>query len=163
MKTDSKAAITATVAWLESIVIDLNLCPFAKAIHAKNQIQYSVCDGNKTVELLAALRFELGRLAATDAKTIDSTLVIFTSALVEFTDYGNLLDLSRLLLDELKLEGIIQIASFHPAYQFAGTDKDDVSNYTNRSPFPRYTCFAKPASPAPLSRITILMESTKGT
>lgn len=136
MKTSAEDAITTTVAWLETVVIDLNLCPFAKAIHVKNRIRYSVCFATKTGEILAHLTQELRLLHAAPANEIESTLLISTEGLNEFASYNNFLDLCKLLLEELNLEGVIQIATFHPDYQFAGTVYSDVTNCTNRSPYP---------------------------
>jgi len=134
VRRDDVTAIT--IAWLERIVIGLNLCPFAKAVHTKNQIRYVVSDGLKSDILLADLKRELKLLIETAPEQVESTLLIFSAALIEFVSYNHFLDLCNLVLGEMDLDGVVQIASFHPKYQFAGTVDEDVTNYTNRSPFP---------------------------
>jgi uncharacterized protein len=128
--------IEQTQAWLEKAVIGLNLCPFAKAVHTKNQIRW-VCSAATTAEdLLGELMDELQWLAAADPETIDTTLLIHPQVLTDFLDYNDFLDVADAALEELKLAGVLQIASFHPQFQFAGTDADDIGNCSNRSPFP---------------------------
>ena len=122
--------IDATRSWLEKAVIGLNLCPFAKAVHVKGQIRYAVSAAQTQDELLQDLVHELKYLAAADPGDIDTTLLIHPFALADF------LDVADAALGELALTGEIQIASFHPRYQFAGTRPDDIENYTNRSPYP---------------------------
>lgn len=125
-----------TQAWLEKIVIGLNLCPFAKAVHVKKQIRYTVCDATTTEELCSVLIAELDTLAAVDPQEIDTTLLIHPYVLTDFIDYNDFLDIADEILQESGLAGDIQIASFHPQYQFAETEPEDIENYTNRSPFP---------------------------
>ena len=122
--------IDATRNWLEKAVIGLNLCPFAKAVHVKRQIRYAVSDAQTEDELLDDLVRELKYLAAANPNDVETTLLIHPFALVDF------LDVADAALDELDLTGEMQIASFHPRYQFAGTQPDDIENYTNRSPYP---------------------------
>jgi hypothetical protein len=133
---ESAAVITATIRWLERAVIGLNLCPFAKAVHVKRQIRYVVCAATTEEELLAELIGELQVLAAADPAEIETTLLIHPRVLADFLDYNDFLDIAEAAIVELKLDGEIQIASFHPQYQFAGTDTEDISNFTNRSPYP---------------------------
>ncbi len=128
--------IAATRHWLEVAVIGLNLCPFAKAVHVKRQIRYVVTQASSTSELLAVLRDEMFLLAKTDANEIDTTLLIHPQALTDFIDYTTFLRQADRLLRKEGLEGVLQIASFHPAYEFAGSDPDDIENCSNRSPFP---------------------------
>ena len=128
--------IAATRHWLEVAVIGLNLCPFAKAVHVKRQIRYVLTQAGSDSELLAVLRDELSLLAKTDANEIDTTLLIHPQALTDFIDYTAFLRQADWLLRKQGLEGILQIASFHPAYEFAGSDPDDIENCSNRSPFP---------------------------
>jgi hypothetical protein len=135
-KTKNEEAIAKTVLWIERVVIGLNLCPFAKAIHAKNQIRYEVSNACESRTLLADLKRELSLLVETAPNQIESTFLILSDGLSEFTQYNHFLDLCTLLLEEMQLDGVIQIASFHPHYQFENTNHDDVTNYTNRSPFP---------------------------
>ena len=128
--------IAATKEWLEKIVIGLNLCPFAKAVHVKNQIRYVVSTAGNSDALLADLKSELRSLDGADPEQIESTLLIHPDVLTDFVEYNNFLSVCDSAIEELELDGIIQVASFHPQYQFADTKIDDVSNYTNRSPYP---------------------------
>ena len=130
------AAIAATRAWLERAVIGLGLCPFAKAVHAKNQIRYVVSGARNTDSLLDDLERELRLLAETPSEEIDTTLLIHPHVLEDFLDYNDFLELADGVVEEVGLEGVLQVASFHPRYQFEGTEPDDITNYTNRSPYP---------------------------
>jgi hypothetical protein len=114
----------------------LNLCPFAKAVHLQNQIRYFVSSSKFEEQLLGDLKAELINLRNTDPKEIDTTLVIHPHALADFTEFTNFLVVADSIIKKLKLEGEVQIASFHPCYQFAGTSPEDIENYTNRSPYP---------------------------
>ena len=125
-----------TTRWLERAVIGLNLCPFAKAVHVKGQIRYAVCLADTNEALLTALSCELRTLASADANITETTLLIHPNVLTDFFDYNDFLDVADATIAELGLQGEIQIASFHPYYQFAGTEIDDIGNYTNRSPYP---------------------------
>ena len=136
LTTQRDAVIAETVRWLERAVIGLNLCPFAKAVHVKGQIRYSVCVSRTTGALRTELIRELQYLADADASDIDTTLLIHPNVLTEFLDYNDFLQVADAAVAELKLDGVIQIASFHPHYQFAGTETDDIGNCTNRSPYP---------------------------
>jgi uncharacterized protein len=128
--------IEQTQAWLEKAVIGLNLCPFAKAVHTKNQIRW-VCSAAQTPEdLLRELTHEMQVLASADPAAIDTTLLIHPQVLNDFLDYNDFLELADAALEELELDGVLQIAGFHPQFQFEGTQADDISNYSNRSPFP---------------------------
>jgi hypothetical protein len=128
--------VAATRAWLEKAVIGLDLCPFARAVYVKDQIRYSVSEAATPEALLADLRGELQLLAAADPAAVETTLLIHPRVLAEFLDYNDFLDAADLALADLGLVDDIQIASFHPRYQFAGTGPDDVENCTNRSPYP---------------------------
>ncbi|MDB5728217.1 MAG: hypothetical protein JWQ00_1422 [Noviherbaspirillum sp.] len=128
--------IEATKTWLEKAVIGLNLCPFAKAVHIKNQIRYTVTAARTTEELRADLSRELQLLAAADPDSIDTALLIHPHVLTDFLDYNDFLDTADELVEQLGLEGHIQVASFHPDYQFADSGPDDIENHTNRSPYP---------------------------
>lgn len=122
--------------WLDNIVIGLNLCPFAKKPRAKNQIKISYCSSDKTEQVLQCLHEELMLLQNTEIEETETTLVVTPKAFSDFEEYNQFLDICDLLIQGLNLEGIIQIASFHPDYQFANTEKDEPGNFTNRSPFP---------------------------
>ena len=133
---DQYEIVAATRHWLEVAVIGLNLCPFAKAVHVKQQIRYTVTQASSEGELLAVLRDELSLLAKADSNEIDTTLLIHPQALTDFIDYTAFLRKADRLLRSQGHEGTLQIASFHPAYEFAGSAPDDIENCSNRSPFP---------------------------
>jgi uncharacterized protein len=128
--------IPATVQWLERAVIGLNLCPFAKAVHVRKQIRYVVSAATDEEALREDLLRELHLLTQTPAAEIETTLLIHPHVLTDFFDYNNFLNRADAALAELDLADEIQIASFHPHYQFAGTQPDAIENYTNRSPYP---------------------------
>ena len=131
-----KQIIAYTSAWVELVVIGLNLCPFAKPVHAKGQIDYFLSHARDETTLVADLRLAMERLIASTPDSMDTCLLIHPWVLSDFFEYNNFLDIADAILDELELIGVLQIASFHPHYQFAGTTEDDVTNCTNRSPFP---------------------------
>lgn len=133
---DAAAALADTQHWLERAVIGLNLCPFAKAVHQKGQIRFVVSAASDAQALAAELAVELQHLAAADPQAIDTTLLVHPHALQNFDDYNQFLDVADAVLTSLGLEGELQIASFHPNYRFEGTADDDISNCSNRSPFP---------------------------
>lgn len=133
---DPAVVIADTQRWLERAVIGLNLCPFAKSVHVKGQVHYVVSLATTTHELLEQLRRELAALHAADPELRDTTLLIVPHCLQEFLDFNDFLDEADAVLEELGLAGELQIASFHPQFQFAGTDADDITNYTNRAPYP---------------------------
>jgi hypothetical protein len=128
--------IEATRLWLERAVIGLNLCPFAKAVHKKGQVRYVVSEATQPLQLHADLVRELEFLRDTDPETVDTTLLIHPHVLDDFLDYNEFLEVADETVADLGLEGDIQVASFHPAFQFEGTAPDDITNYTNRSPYP---------------------------
>jgi uncharacterized protein len=130
------AVIAATRQWLEKAVIGLNLCPFAKAVYVKNQVRFVVSHAPHLDGLLEDLDRELDFLAAADPEAIDTTLLIHPTRLPDFLDFNDFMQLADAAVGEHGLEGVIQIASFHPAFQFEATDADDIGNYTNRAPFP---------------------------
>ena len=128
--------IAATRLWLERAVIGLNLCPFAKAVQAKGQVRFVLSDDEAPGALLETLGAELLLLRDAPPEDIDTTLIVHPRVLVDFLDYNDFLEQADALVAELGLEGVLQVASFHPDYQFAGTGPDDVENFTNRSPYP---------------------------
>ena len=129
-------AVASTQRWLELAVIGLNLCPFAKAVHVKRQIRYAVTAATTADALLAELNHELALLAQAKAEEIDTTLLIHPRAMTDFIDFHFFLQEADAANAILGLEGTVQIASFHPAYEFAGSAPDDIANFTNRSPHP---------------------------
>jgi hypothetical protein len=128
--------IAATRQWLEKAVIGLNLCPFAKAVYVKNQVRIVVSNAKHLDGLLEDLDRELDFLAAADPDEVDTTLLIHPTLLPDFLDFNDFLQIAEAAIDEHALDGVIQIASFHPAFQFADTEPDDMGNYTNRAPYP---------------------------
>lgn len=128
--------IRDTRRWLERAVIGLNLCPFAKAPHVKGQVHYAVCDSEDPQQLLATLRAELQALAALDAAERETTLLMAPRMLADFLDFNDFLDRAEAVLGELELDGVLQLAPFHPRFQFGGTAEDDITNASNRSPYP---------------------------
>lgn len=128
--------VALTRAWLEQAVIGLNLCPFAKSVHVKDQVRYRVSHAQDWDSLISDLEQELALLAQADPELIDTTLLIIPLALADFHEYNDFLDWADQLLERMELDGELQIASFHPHYQFADAQPDDIENYSNRSPFP---------------------------
>ena len=128
--------IADTRRWLERAVIGLNLCPFAKAVVNKGQVRMVLSEARDEAGLLGELGEELLRLRDTPAGDIDTTLIVHPHVLGDFLDYNDFLDSADALVEELGLEGVLQVASFHPDYRFADSGPDDIANFTNRSPWP---------------------------
>ena len=129
-------AIAQTRAWVRRAVIGLNLCPFARAVDVKDQIRYVFSEATDAETLLATLVVELQRLADTDPALVDTTMVIHPRVFGDFEDFNDFLELADAAVDDLDLAGVLQVASFHPRFQFADTEPDDITNATNRSPWP---------------------------
>ena len=129
-------AIEDTRHWLEAAVIGLNLCPFAKAVHGKGQIRWRLSEAREPKALLADLVQELQFLATADAQAVETTLLVHPHVLDDFLDFNDFLDVADAALVDLGLDGALQIASFHPQYQFADSEPDDITNHSNRSPHP---------------------------
>lgn len=128
--------IEQTRRWISDIVIGLNLCPFARRVFDGALIRYTVTEATDAESLSEALTSELQLLAATPAEQVETAFLIHPQALGDFLDYNDFIVEAEVLIEELGLRGVFQIAGFHPQYQFGGTQPDDVENYTNRSPFP---------------------------
>ncbi|MBV8122855.1 MAG: DUF1415 domain-containing protein [Burkholderiaceae bacterium] len=122
--------------WVEKAVIGLNLCPFAKSVHVNRRMRYVVSDARTPEELLKTLARELLLLQRSDPDEIETTLLIHPGVLTDFLDFNDFLGAADALIEDLKLDGMLQVASFHPDYQFAGTDIDEIGNFSNRSPYP---------------------------
>ncbi len=133
---DDDQIIAATRNWLEKAVIGLNLCPFAKAVHVKQQVRYVVSNATTPEALLETLMDELQLLSDTDPEITDTTLLIHPFVLNDFLDYNEFLDVADAAVEDMQLDGELQVASFHPDYQFADSDVNDIGNYSNRSPYP---------------------------
>jgi hypothetical protein len=128
--------IVETRAWVERVVIGLKLCPFAPAPALKGLIRYATSEVETPEALLEDLATELQHLVASPPEEVETTLLVHPQVLQDFHDFNDFLEIADEALRIWGLEGEIQIASFHPQYQFAGTDPDDIGNATNRSPYP---------------------------
>ena len=135
-ESDAEVVARHTRAWVTRAVVGLNLCPFAKAPLVKGQVRFVVSMARDVPALLLQLADELRHLARTEPAETETTLLIHPQVLADFGDFNQALDHVDSLVDALGLEGVLQVASFHPQYQFAGSDADDTSNATNRSPYP---------------------------
>lgn len=133
---EAKKVVEATRQWLEKAVIGLNLCPFAKGVYIKNQVRFAVSDAKDVETLHADLVSELRILQCASPDKIDTTVLIHPWVLADFFDYNDFVGIAEETVAALGLEGILQLASFHPCYQFADTTPADISNNTNRSPYP---------------------------
>jgi hypothetical protein len=122
--------------WVEKAVIGLNLCPFAKAVYARDQVRFVVSDARHVDAFLEQLDDELVLLAASDPDKIDTTLLIHPTLFADFLAFNDLVGVAEEIVAEHELDGVIQIASFHPRFRFEGTEPDDITNYTNRAPYP---------------------------
>jgi hypothetical protein len=132
---NDEAVIAATRHWVEKAVIGLNLCPFARAVWVKNQVRIVVSRARHMDGLLDDLDRELDLLAATPAEQIDTTLIVHPTLFPDFLVFNDFLDIADEVVAEHELEGVIQVAAFHPDWCFEGTEPDDISNATNRAPF----------------------------
>jgi hypothetical protein len=128
--------LAATRHWIEQAVIGLNLCPFARAVWVKNQVRIVVSTARHIDGLLDDLDRELDLLAATPAEQVDTTLIVHPTLFPDFLVFNDFLDIADAVVAEHELEGVIQVAAFHPDWQFEGTAPEDITNATNRSPFP---------------------------
>lgn len=131
-----KHVVEDTIHWLEEAVIGLNLCPFARRVHAKRQVRYRVSDATTEDALGEQLVQELLLLHDTPPETHDTTLIMHPHVLHDFLAFNDFLGMADDILVSLGLAGEIQIASFHPHYRFADTDGNDITNATNRAPYP---------------------------
>ena len=137
MTTPDSATVTDhTRQWLEKAVIGLNLCPFAKEPHVKNLVRISVSQARHLDGFLEDLDRELQLLGDTPADELETTLLVHPTLFPDFDTFNQMLDIADAAVVDNGLEGIVQIAPFHPDFQFEGTDSDDIGNYTNRSPYP---------------------------
>ena len=122
--------------WLERAVIGLNLCPFAKSVYVKQQVHFAVCGATEPQAVREVLRQEIEALVALAPEVRDTTLLILPRAFDDFLDFNDFMDEADRLVEDMALEGVVQIAHFHPRFQFAGTEPDDPGNATNRAPYP---------------------------
>ena len=136
MEPIDEQVLADTRRWIEKAVIGLNLCPFARAVYVKNQVRIVVSRARHLDAFLDELDTELELLKSTPAEQIDTTLLVHPSLFPEFAVFNDFLGVVDDVVTEHELDGVIQVASFHPAYQFAGTEPDDITNATNRAPYP---------------------------
>jgi hypothetical protein len=136
MDVSEEQVLADTRRWLERAVIGLNLCPFAKAVHARNQIRFRVSEATDAAGVLQDLAEELQAIAASDPVLHDTTLLVAPRCLADFLDFDDVVARGERMVRKKGLEGEIQLASFHPRFQFAETEEGDVTNCTNRSPYP---------------------------
>ncbi len=132
----AEQAVADTRRWLERAVIGLNLCPFAKAVHVKGRIHYATYLPAEHDDLLDALLAEARQLVALDAAERDTTLLIAPNTLSDFLDFNDFTARVERRLAKAGFDGVLQLASFHPQFQFGGTEPDDIGNATNRAPYP---------------------------
>ncbi|MGK0375112.1 MAG: hypothetical protein ACJA2E_001588 [Arenicella sp.] len=133
-KLNSKDVEKQVENWLTSIVINLNLCPFAQREYRKKSIRFKTSFAETEQDIIADLIVELSLL--NKQQELETSLLILPSGLAEFEYFNDFIGIAESLLDEMNLDGVLQIASFHPQYRFAGTTPDDAENFTNRAPYP---------------------------
>ena len=133
---DDDEVTAATRRWIERAVLGLNLCPFAGRPWREARVRIRVSQAERAEHLAEALALELRALEQSDPAILETTLLVHPRLLNDFFDYNDFLEIADQLLDDMDLTGIVQIASFHPRYQFADSTIDDPANYSNRSPYP---------------------------
>lgn len=130
----NQEVLQAVQSWVRDVVIGLNLCPFARREMDSGRVRFLVAEAVCEEQLLESLHQELTILDRDDG--IETTVLVHPGVLGDFGDYNDFLSLAESLLTECGWEGVYQVASFHPDYQFAGTEPEDPENATNRSPYP---------------------------
>jgi hypothetical protein len=136
MNTADNVYVRDTRRWLERAVIGLNLCPFAKAAHVKQLVHYAVSEATDPSQVLVEVGAELDALVAIDPQVRETTLLIVPHCMDDFLDFNDVLARAERVVRKHRLEGVVQLASFHPRFRFADTEEDDITNFTNRSPYP---------------------------
>ena len=136
MDPNDEQVLADTRRWLEKAVIGLNLCPFARAVYVKDQVRIVVSRARHLDALLDELEAELDLLQTTPAEQLETTLLVHPTLFPDFLQFNDFLGVVDDVVVEHALEGVIQVASFHPLFQFEGTEPDDISNATNRAPYP---------------------------
>ena len=136
MELTDEQVLAETRRWIEKAVIGLNLCPFAKAVYIKDQVRIVVSRARHLDAFLDELDRELLLLRDTPAEQIETTLLVHPTLFPEFEVFNDFLNVVDDVVAEHELDGVIQVAPFHPAFQFEGTEPDDITNHTNRSPYP---------------------------
>lgn len=136
LRVNDEEILAAMRQWVEKAVIGLNLCPFAKSVYVRNQVRFVISKAKHLDGFLDDLDRELDLLAEADPSEIDTTLLVHPTLLPDFLDFNDFTTIAEAAVEEHGLEGIIQVASFHPQFRFADTEPDDIGNYTNRAPYP---------------------------
>ena len=136
MALTDEQVLADTRRWIEKAVIGLNLCPFAKSVYVKNQVRIVVSHARHLDAFLDELDHELLLLRDTPAEQIDTTLLVHPTLFPDFEVFNDFLNVVDDVVAEHELDGVVQVAPFHPLFQFEGTEADDVTNCTNRAPFP---------------------------
>ena len=136
LEAEIQTVIHRTRSWIETVVIGLNLCPFAGKVFRADQIRFVVSAASDPESLLHDLNEEIDRFLATSAEEVDTAILIHPMVLGDFLEYWDFIAIAETLIEEKELDGIIQIASFHPEYRFSGTEPDSPENHSNRSPYP---------------------------
>lgn len=131
-----ETAVADTRRWLERAVIGLNLCPFAKAVLARRQVHFAVSEAGDAAGVLEDFGRELADLLALDAAERDTTLLVVPHCLDDFLSFNDVVARAERMVRKQRLEGVVQVASFHPRFVFAGSQEDDITNATNRAPYP---------------------------
>lgn len=134
--TDDAVALADTRRWLERAVVGLNLCPFAKAVLVKQQVHIAVTPAQDATEILERFGLELDQLVALEARERDTTLLVIPQGMEDFLVFNDVAQRAQRLVRKRRLEDVVQVAHFHPRFVFAGAAEDDVTNYTNRAPYP---------------------------
>jgi len=131
-----EAVVAAIRTWLAEVVVGLNLCPFARPLLDAEGLRIAVCSESTPAALRRSFLLELDLLQRSGEQQLATTLLAFPQALHDFGDYLDFLDEAQALLVAAGLEGVVQLASFHPDYRFAGEPTTAASHYSNRSPYP---------------------------
>ena len=132
----AETVVADTRRWLERAVVGLNLCPFAKAVLVKQQVHVAVSEDDDAQGILAELQRELDALLALAARARDTTQLVVPRGMADFHTFNDLAKRAERMVRKRGLEGVVQVAHFHPRFVFAGTDEDDLTNATNRAPYP---------------------------
>lgn len=136
LNTNIDTVTSDTRRWLEHVVIGLNLCPFARAVFVRNQVRIVVSSARHIDAFLDDLDRELAHLQATSAEETETTLLVHPTLFPDFMVFNDFQGVVDDVLQEHSLEGVIQVAHFHPDFLFDGEPEDDMSHFTNRAPYP---------------------------
>ncbi|MES9858101.1 MAG: DUF1415 domain-containing protein [Sedimenticola sp.] len=134
----SDEVIAATECWIKSVVVELNLCPFAAPVVNEKRIFYTVSDGQDETAIFYDMLEALDRFQQMDAEVAQTGFLILSQGMNEFDEFNDFFAVVEHLLDESGLTGTLQVVGFHPDYRFVGSTESDPANYTNRSPYPMF-------------------------